>query len=303
MSLTAGPIVNFPGVTGGAASTAFDSVCQVRLNRSSATQCSLRGFGNGRLIEINGEVLNVLAFNNSILDVGSNLIDATGGDSGFPMVASTFYYVYASNASATDFPLDVRGSLTAPIEVSGVFYLGIAGNALNWRLVGWVRTNSAIQFEDLVNNRAVASYYNRRRASIVLTPGYNNNNLVTTYTQLTATWNILNAGAGALASWIANGEDAAEFVLCAVAENALTPVFVGLGQNSSTNAAVGAESAAVVITELTLRYVVNPAVGFNDVRMLGHGDGVNATTYYADLGRSGATSDVIATALYGTVWI
>jgi len=127
-------------------------LADVRLLRDSTTQISLNGLsGTSKLIEINGAYLDL---SSAIVCLTSdNLLSSTGADSGGAAAASTIYYVYASNASASFAPSDLRLSATAPTNG----YLGASGNALNWRHVGWLATNASTQLADAM---AVASAMN-----------------------------------------------------------------------------------------------------------------------------------------------
>lgn len=85
-------------------------------------------------------------------------IIANGNDSGVAPSANTLYYVYLSNSAATFAPEAIRLSLQAPSYADAKYVLGGSGNALNWMLVGYTRTDSSIEFSD---EFAVCSYYNR----------------------------------------------------------------------------------------------------------------------------------------------
>jgi hypothetical protein len=112
-------------------------LAQARLIWFSVTQVDLVGLaGTPKYLEINGEIAN-LTTKRSLLTT-ANRITAAGADAGAAMAANTSYYVYASNSQATFAPSSVRGSATAPTDG----YLG-AGNAINWRHVGWVHTDAA----------------------------------------------------------------------------------------------------------------------------------------------------------------
>lgn len=120
-----------------------DALFEAKLQRDTATTISLQAF-EGKLVTVNGELVDVLAgFSRTNLD---NLITATGADSGAGPVANTVYYTYVSNSQATFSPLSIRLSSTAPTLVGGVRYLGVAGNALNWRYVSKVKTGAGSTF-------------------------------------------------------------------------------------------------------------------------------------------------------------
>lgn len=167
--------------------TAQEHMLSGRLERQSATQLRYNVYA-GRYLEINGEVYTVdgTAAGGQI-DTTDNLITATGADAGAAMGASTVYYVYCSNASASPFASDCRGSTTAASAYRGGQYLGTSGNAANWRLVGLVRTNGSTQFVDSASQRFVLSYFNRRRIAASVTDANNRTSTSTSLVEVSTT--------------------------------------------------------------------------------------------------------------------
>ena len=124
-----------------------------RLTRSNATTIALVGLnGTSRMIEVYLE--NVSLATNIVLDISTAnvVIDLNGDDLG-AAAANTLYYVYLANSSASYAPFKLRCSAVAPTNG----YLGASGNAINWRHVGWLRTNASTQLADIM---AVASAIN-----------------------------------------------------------------------------------------------------------------------------------------------
>jgi len=278
-----------------------------RMERTSATRITLARYMGG-YIDVNGEYVEIGS--GLVCDSTDNLISSTGANSGSAMSASTLYYMYASNSQATFAPLDLRASTTAPTALTsgtyaGIKYLGTSGNALHWRFVGYVHTNSSTQFTDSVLKRGVINYYNKRLLSLETCPGYTDGNNFTTYTTTSTTYVQANSGTGSRLEFISNGEDAVHYVAVAMASNsgANNRDHVGVGENATTDAAVGTdkESGAGINGVATCGRVKVFTEGYNYLELLirvGAGTG----TYTADLTRGGSAADPMATMLRAQVW-
>jgi hypothetical protein len=255
----------------------------------------------GNRIEVNGLMVPVPALGMTRL-VTDNLINAAGGDSGAPGAANTLYYVYVSNPAATFSPSSIRLSATAPSLVNGVRYLGLAGNALNWRFVGWVRLNATPNFESSQANRLIVNYYNRERLTLFTCPAYVDDNLSNSYTFNSTTWLALNAGVGSRVSYIANGEDAQSFDCSYRMAVAASQATGGLGVDSVTTSKFCAFSAvSPPDSNLSGSYAEIGAEGYHTADLLGLCVPAAVVTVFADDLRRGGTSDPFATYLTGTV--
>ena len=173
-------------------------------------------------------------------DIADNLIDAAGADAGAPPAASTLYYVYISNKRSPFSPESIRLSATAPSYVNGVKYLGISGNALNWRFVGWVRPNATPEFESSLTSRTIINYYNRFDLSLFVCPGYVNADAYTTYPENSAVYAPIHGGVDAKLAFISNGEDAVSYhaQISVITNGIQATMSVGVGEDSATTPAV-----------------------------------------------------------------
>ncbi len=267
---------------------------QGRLQWDSATQVSLQQY-IGNSVDVNG--LSVaLGAGGIALATTDNLISSTGTDSGAAMAASTLYYVYVSNSSASSFASDLRASTTAPLAYNGVKYLGASGNAANWRFVGWLRTNGSTQFVDSDTQRFVVNFYNRIRKRLYSCPGYSDNNAKTTWTTASTTWTSANAGTGSKLEFIANGEDSVFYTGLCMSDAGSVEHRGGVGEGSTTTPAVGVRglegAGEIYILPVSKAYV--PAEGYAYLELL-VGVTSGTGTFVADDGRRGAAADVAAT--------
>jgi hypothetical protein len=194
----------------------------------------------GNLILINGITVTVPALGFTRL-VSDDLITALGADSGGPGSPSTLYYVYVSNALASFSPSSIRLSATAPTLVNGVKYLGAAGNALNWRFVGWVFLNATPQFESDIGKQLICNYYNRLSLPLFTCPQYVDADTFTEYTvPLGAAYAPINGGVADFLEFISNGEDAIQVQAQVFIDDA--DIFrYGIGVDSNTGIVVGAQ--------------------------------------------------------------
>ncbi len=273
-----------------------------RIQRDSNTVISLRRYKGWR-VYVNGEDVDPGA-GGIACDVTDNLIDAAGADAAAAMAASTLYYVYVSNSKATFAPSDLRGSVTAPSVHNGVQYLGVAGNALQWRFVGWVFTNGSTQFKDQDNARNIANYYNRVWKRLYTNPGYVDDNNRETWTTASTTWVNANGGVGHQVSFIANGEDAADIRAQLTGYNSAgSHNRVGIQRDNAGGPVTAAESESSTSDdrwEICILDCYIPTVGRHTAEMQACVSS-GTLTAFADIDRNGATADPPATLIIGKV--
>lgn len=296
------------GVHGGSASGSYllfhPGEFGGRLARTSTTAIELAAYRSSE-IEVNGKAVDITT--PLTLSVSDNLLSSTATDSGGNMAPSTLYYVYVSNSSPSFAATDLRGSATAPTFTNAHprvgYYLGTTGDTVHWRFCGWLRTNATGtdgEVEDNTTNRLVVNYYNRRTVPVWLTPGYSDNNAATAYTTTSTSFTPANAGTGATGSYVANGEDAVHLQAFATCATSATATFLGIGDNSTTQAIVSGEMDSTVDFNMHLSYSSVPAVGYRTVSLLvavQSGTG----TFRADNQRQGSAADPVATALLALV--
>lgn len=263
-----------------------------RLQRDSATQISLQRY-NGNWVEVDGELVS-LGSSGLVCLSSDYLIDAGGSVTASTPGASTLYYVYVGSDG-------LRLSATAPSRYLGVYYLGADEAARRWRFCGWVQTNGSTQFVDDTTDRLVVNYYNRLRKTIQLRPGYTDDNASTTWTSTSTTWTAANAGTGATGSYIANGEDAVHAGMNLLAANSgAFFCYAGIGDNSSTTAAVACGMVNTTVQYTCSVYAWVPAAGYRTLVLLVRVS-AGTGTYYADNSRGGGSADPATTALFATV--
>jgi hypothetical protein len=249
---------------------------------------------NGKTVVIPGTGLTRL--------VTDNLITALGADAGAPGSASTLYYVYISNALSPFSPASIRLSATPPTVVGGVRYLCAAGNALNWRFVGWVYLNATPQFEMSATNALIANYYNRQYYHIFANPNYVDGAGLSIYS-VPGSYAPANGGVGSQVKLIANGEDAQSITVTAMmADTGGTSVAAGPGIDGNDPTRVG------FLSPSTLTYATAFAddsqvlsEGFHTVDLYAGGDPgnymVSGTT------RFGAASDPRGAMVQVGLWV
>lgn len=253
---------------------------QGRMQWDSATQVSLQRYG-GDTVDVNGESVSIGA-SGITLTTTDNLILSTGADAAAAMGASTLYYVYVSNSSASPFPNDLRASTTAPSSFNGVKNLGTSGNAANWRFVGYVRTNGSTQFVDSTSQRFVINYYNRRRLHLYAIDTTNS------WTYTTATWRQANANAANQIEFISNGEDTVEATVFGISEsttNTSRQVGVGVDVTNADSSFIrhGPErNANNNDTELTAVYAGVLSQGYHYIAWLEISTASGTTTWKGD---------------------
>lgn len=282
---------------------------QGRVELFSATAVRLQRY-TGNIVTVGSE--NVTLGSGKVLNNTDNLITALGADAGSAMAASTFYYLYLSNSSASFAPSSLRASINGPTSLNGTLYLGTSGNAANWRFIGWVFTNASTQFEDSPTNRLVVNYYNRVKKSLFANPGYVDDNADTTYALVSAVWAALNGGTGSQVSFIANGEDAVSLGYVATVDidfgASFAPVaYIGIGVDTTTDPVNASRIAnndssiaqTHVLSETAAYDFVSP--GYHTADILGVMEGDSTVLVYADFKRLGASADPSATRLEGSV--
>jgi hypothetical protein len=281
--------------------------CGGRLELVSSSEIGFQTYASS-VIEINGENVNIGALN--ICDVGNDLIDNDGADSGLSPANLARTYAYVSNSSATTNPNSLRLSSSAPVDYGGFRYLNSTGNGANWRFVGWVGTlgTPSVQFRDDPEARLIANAYNRLRKSLFLCPGYNDNNADTTYTTTNATWN----GIGVTASltdtvaFVSDGENAVEFQASVSPHTSAANWRVGIGINTTISTArttilgCSSQRTALANQSSSCSYGAVFSSGFYFAALSSYTAGA-ACVAHADLARNGSTADPFATYLQGSV--
>jgi hypothetical protein len=235
--------------------------------------------------------------------VSDHLLTAAGADSGAAGVANTLYYVYVSNPFASFQPQAIRLSATPPSLVNGVKYLGVAGNALNWRFVGWVYLNSTPQFESDVAAQLIVNYYNRLELKVYINPGYVNNNTYNSYAFSSAVYAPIHAGVGDSLSFISNGEDEVRLdYQCVATTIPGGSIFPGIGIDSSTSAQNGmycGSGAAALNVSCTTVFDGLLSEGFHTAYMLCY---TNApASIYSEGPQAGGAADPGFTLMSGRI--
>lgn len=275
-----------------------ENIAQCRFNRLNGTTAQLVSHQGNRL-DVNGELLTVAAAGQNIV-VTDFLIDALGISTGAGMLASTLYFIYASNTSASAFPSSVRGSTTAPSLFNGVKYLGATGNEANWRFVGWMFPNAGITLPFGGVDLPVKSEYNRRNRRLMASPAFVNDNARATYTTTSTTWTRANGGTGSRISAIFDGIESAKVRAFGLAEaTAATEAHLGISRNGSItdvlNSAV-TESTTPESVSCEVRDLV-PTEGNQTFDLMIRAGSAAVATFVADDIRAGAVDDPIMTAL------
>lgn len=265
-----------------------------RLQRDSTTQLSLQRY-TGNWIEVDGNAVS-LGSSGLSLTTSDGLLSAAGGVTSTAPSTSTLYYVYVG--APPDGASQLRLCATAPSRLNGVYYLGADEMTRRWRFVGWARTNGSTQFTDDTTDRLVVNFYNRRASSILLTPGYADDDAETSYTTTSTTFVAANGGTGATGSYIANGEDAVDFSLPVYANTSAGGALVGIGDDSAT----AAYASVICATRTTgcVRMCKVPSSGYHTVVVVIAAIS-GTTTVYADSIRSGSATDPYRTYLTGVV--
>lgn len=284
------------------------NVPRVRLERLSATVLQLSAIGPPFIADA---MLGDLAWNPYSVDATTAFeLDADGThDSGRPIAASTFYYVYAVNGGVFDHKLGLSAQAPGSSN-TGAYWLDTALNGVIARLVGWCYTSAAVQFTDTDAARHVISYFGRRKKLLFSCPGYADGNTKTTLAALNnAVFGPINGGAGDKVSYIANGEDAIELAAVFTINAALTAVcLVGVseeafGAGATSPAVVGSiGNLALAASSVAVAHVDAPAaVGHRQADLVAMTNAANVV-FVADQARTGAAADPAATYIVGSVW-
>jgi len=231
------------------------------------------------------------------LDIADNLLGSTGGMLATAMAVSTLYYIYVNPDGV------LKASATAPsYSYDGVRVLNTTLGARAWLFLGYIRTSAAGNFTDTTTDRLVVNWFNRLRKSILLRPGYVNDDAITTYTHSSTVYAEVNAGTGATGSYIATGEDSVSFAAHYIAlPGAAATMRCGIGDNSLTNADVsGMSEVSATVNDTSVQLIITPAEGYRTVSLLAVRLVANGT-FRADLNRLGSATDPAITYLTGEV--
>lgn len=301
-------------VTGGAGLTAAErqalyATFQPRMERANATTVDFTAV-KGRLVGINGEMVNVSAFQ---LVTTDNIIDGNGDEvAATPMIANTEYSVYVSNSQASFAPLDFKASLTPPTlvntgDISNTFYLGAAGNALNWRFVGRLFTDGSTQIEDNQYRRHVANFYNVIYKSLLADPGYQDNGSSSSYTETSTSYVLANsADPDASLSFVSNGGEGwieSHGLLICHPSSANHVPRIGIGEDSTSDAkftGIGNPQTGSEIVTIPVNGRHKFAAGRHQLHLLIQTN-AGTMTVFADLSRAGSAADPIGTHLEALV--
>lgn len=298
---TVADAVNTSGVAEKVARITLDDVQPVeagafqgRLQLDSTVQISIQRYG-GNWIEVDGDLIGI-GDDGLVCLTSDGLLSSAGVVTSTGPSSSTLYYAYVTADGL------LRLSATAPSRHRGVYCLGTVAPATRCRFVGWVRLNGSTNFVDSTTDRLVVNYYNRERKSLLLRPGYNDDNAATTYTTTSTTWTPANGGTGATASYIANGEDAIHAHAFSMMSNSNAGVTtrLGIGDNSAANASVSTRMTGTTALACSCAYSTVPATGYRTIALL-VSVSANTGTYHADEARNGSAADPAVTALYATV--
>jgi len=299
MPLDVGGIFN-PSLVGTVTSALPVGSFRARLSWTSNTQITLGAYG-GNAVEVNGQSVSVQS--GIICATTQDTIQFDATDSGFTPSASTFYYVYLSNASVGFLPSSLALSVQAPTLVNGVYYLGSTGDAASWRFVGAVYLDAAVHFTDTDAARNVVNYYNRLRARLLANPGYTDDNAQTGVILNSAVFAPINGGTGDFVEYCSLGEDALDLRMQLTQVTALlNSATWGIGDDSTTTCAVAAKGESNVGTDqVSCGYSVLHSAGRHKLSMLGYTNATNIT-WAADDVRRGGASDPRQTFLVGTCY-
>src|SRR5258706_1913810 len=162
------------GSTGPTGPTGPTSLRGGRLTYVSTTALLFAPFFGG-YININGVLYGIPSAGIAGLANTNVFIDGIAGQN---LGANTTYFVYAFNNS---------GTITADFSTTGHVTSSTAGNTGTEiksgddtrSLIGVIRTDGSNHFQDIASARGVASWFNRRRRSIVATINNNSTTCVT----------------------------------------------------------------------------------------------------------------------------
>jgi hypothetical protein len=217
---------------------------QCRLGLVSATQI--------RLIPFNGNLLTVNGVNCTVPDAG-----VTYTVSG--LAASTSYFVYATQSGGAINALELSATTYAVDTAAGNKGNRIKSGDPNRTLVGWVRTNGAIQFVDSASQRFVRSWHNRKRA-------YLNGAATGTVALNAVAQELATASRVEFLQWDDEGVDS---VLSASYSSGTAGLAVNMWSAidgvASGNSAVANTDGSARALPMSVRTCVNPAEGYHYV--------------------------------------
>lgn len=274
---------------------------------SPLTKLDLLVLGPG--IQVSGD--NYVYGNINPLDLTvDNVMLADGTDSGVLAAGEVFYWVYLGSKAAGAYAAKLALCETPPSrDTDGILYLP---GSTEHRYVGAVWCTNAgggvANFADSPSERYVSNYYNRRRKSLFMCPGYADNNANTTLAVFnSATYAALLGGAGDFVGYIDNEEDAVELSAVFTTNGALTGAlragisvtgvtFDPIGVASLPNLTLALSSCAVSVSVPPGTGVVGRSLAY----LVAESSGTNVT-FLADYARTGAAADPPATFIAGSV--
>ena len=224
------------------------------------------------------------------------------------MGASTLSYVYRSNASASYAASSTRASATAPTAYRGAKYLATSGNGAAWRFIGWVRTNASTQFADTDTSKLVTSYVNARPRRLFSCPGYSDNNTLSSYTTTSTTWTAANGGTGSKLDFVSDAIHPVKYAgRCSALGASATTGLLGVGEDSTTAAAIGAFTGATTVAgqvygHASVGRALMMSEGYRFLELLIVNTAATTLTIYSDDARRGAAADPPLTYIEATVW-
>lgn len=316
-----------PGLSSAQSVALAGAIFQARLGYVNSTTLQLGPY-KGEIVAVGQSTDYVNVGTPLTVTTLTNLIDATGADStappGVPVVGTpVLYYAYVSNGSASFAPRTLKLSATAPsLDANSVYYLGVAGNALNWRFVGLVvifndggggggLARFYPQGDPAVDQTIIgfANYYNRELCPLFACPGYSDNNAITTYNSpAAANMRPIKGGVGDTVWYPHLGEDAVNFDIHVSLTEGAAGSYVGIGDQDVSVAAFtqahGCTGSAAVgaLLDSCINYKKNPTatMSLRKAAILIDDFGF-ACVVSADLGRSGGAADMPATYLTGRI--
>jgi hypothetical protein len=292
------PEISIQGVLG-ISEISSSSLFEGYLERSDATTLTLKRY-NGQYVVVNNEIIKIPS-KGADLQISDKLIDSDGSNVGTSMSAQTLYYIYGSNSDSSYFSNSLRGSETSPSLVNGVKYLGVSGDPVNWRFVGWAYVNDNTAFQDNENGRLVVNQYNRKRLHGFINPGYTDDNTTTSATFTNTVYAPLANSTGKF-QFISTGEDAVDTQINAVVSSPSGQrVAVGIGYDSTTSASVVSVSPPNANLEcLATGRAFIPPEGYHYLSVVGKVTG-GTGTIYMDFERSGSDHDPMGSYLSVTI--
>lgn len=275
------------------------SLIRAYLTWVSATKLTLFPDG-GDEVEIHGEMVTIPSGGIDLLNT-DHTIDAAGADTGGAPGVTTRYNVYLANSLPAFGAGTVRLSTTSPSAVNGAMYLGLSGDALNWRHIGVVYTISNAgtpNFADSLLQRYVSNFYNKKPKRMYRAPNYSDGNSRTTIVIDNTTWAVIRSNDYAL-EYIDNGVDSVEFYAQGYHETAGEILQVGIGIASTS----GVRKAGVCPNGAMgcVKEVIAPS-GVQQTQVNFLAQTTHALIAVADDVRNGGGVDPAVTFIEGWVW-